>query len=131
MKITKKILKLRERRRQRKQEKEMELYWKNFVKRRENYKCAICHKPVEGRNAAVHHIIPKHACTGQLALLKWDNKNGILLCSHCHHWGPFSAHKNSIFFVEFLKEFHFDMYDYLLQYIQIPKNNIKPMLLIQ
>lgn len=54
--------------------------WDKFIKERAGYKCERCGKPVKGKDAQAHHIIPKWFMP-RLAL---DTTNGICLCAECH-----------------------------------------------
>jgi hypothetical protein len=68
--------------------------WSNAV--RVVGKCEVCSSTTR-LNA--HHILDRkyyHA-------YRFDVNNGICLCPSCHKFGKFSAHKNPIWFVRWLK----------------------------
>lgn len=69
--------------------------WKEGVKSRDKV-CQICGR--DSGHLAAHHIIPR-----EFKESRWDLENGMLLCSMCHRWGKFSAHKNSLWFYDWLK----------------------------
>lgn len=59
--------------------------------------CVVCGKK-EYLNA--HHILPKENYKD----LMYEEINGISLCPSHHKFGKYSAHKNPIWFSEFLKK---------------------------
>ena len=63
-------------------------------------------KTVPGLNA--HHIITRDNNN-----LRWDFRNGVLLCVKHHKYGNPCAHKNPIWFAEWLKQNRPDDYEYL------------------
>jgi len=80
-----------------------------------------------GNNA--HHII------GRVNLvLRWDLRNGCLLCSNCHYLQKYSAHQDPLGFMEWFRKKRPEDYEYLkakknetrtftiLDYIKIYKN---------
>ena len=58
--------------------------------------CQICGAHDKRLNA--HHLVPKN-------FEKWrlDMENGITLCVHCHQFGKFSAHKNPLWFAQWMR----------------------------
>ena len=72
------------------------LQWRANVLNRDDNQCVICGHDKKFLNA--HHLIPKNF--DEFALLI---DNGISLCPGCHTLGKFSAHKNPIWFVEWMK----------------------------
>ncbi len=62
-----------------------------IVRKRDKGICQWCGKSVEGCNSHDSHIIPKSRGNA----LRWDLKNHILLCYHCHinkwHKDPIDA----------------------------------------
>ena len=57
-----------------------EKHWAEMVKRRAGYKCERCGKPVRGRGAHAHHLLPKWFLPSR----EFDINNGICLCTECH-----------------------------------------------
>lgn len=58
----------------------------------------------------LHHIVPR-----ELASLRWDKMNCIPLCPKHHKFGLFSAHKNGLWFIEWLSHNRFGQYIYLIE----------------
>jgi len=104
---------------------------------RDEHECQICEvlgifKKLYGHNCQIHHIIPKTFCKGEYEPLLYDDKNLLLLCWRHHHADPrISPHMNAIAFVEFLKEYKLELFDYALSYTNIPINHIKSLIPIQ
>ena len=46
-----------------------------------------------------HHLVPR-----QFIEYRLEMDNGITLCVHCHNFGKFSAHKNPLWFANWLKQ---------------------------
>ena len=59
-------------------------------------RCAVC-EAVKGLDA--HHILDKRYWKEY----KFEYMNGIALCKRCHKFGKFSAHRNGLWFSEWLK----------------------------
>ena len=55
-----------------------------------------------------HHIIGRVNYN-----LRWDLRNGCLLCVNHHKYGKFAAHENPIWFLNWLKEHRSEDYEYL------------------
>lgn len=55
---------------------ELDTIWSYNVKVRDGFKCQLCGKK-EGLNS--HHIISRIHLS-----IRWDVRNGITLCEHCH-----------------------------------------------
>jgi len=70
--------------------------------------CEVCGTPY-GLNA--HHIIGKVNYN-----LRWDIRNGCLLCITNHKFGKLSAHQNPLWFVDWLKKNRSKDYKYLKDY---------------
>lgn len=71
-------------------------HWSKEVRQRDENKCVICGKD---RYIQAHHILPKRFFR-KFAL---EIDNGISLCPAHHCFGKFSAHMNSVWFSEWLK----------------------------
>ena len=69
--------------------------WSQKVRERDKV-CQVCFNSNKKLNA--HHIIPKNFQEYRHSL-----DNGITLCVHCHNFGKFSAHKNPLWFSNWLK----------------------------
>lgn len=59
-------------------------------------------------NLDAHHILVKE----RYPELRHEVFNGICLCKKHHKWHKHSAHKNSIFFAEFLKKHNIVQYNW-------------------
>lgn len=66
------------------------------IRERDNNQCAMCGKT---GLLHVHHILPKE----RYKELRFDKMNLITLCPSHHRFGKYSAHKNGLFFSEFLR----------------------------
>ena len=64
---------------------------REIVRKRDNMTCQWCGKKVDKSNAHDSHIIPRSRGNA----LRWDLRNHILLCYHCHinrwHKDPMDA----------------------------------------
>ena len=69
--------------------------WREKILRRDDFKCVVCGNGPKYLNA--HHILPSEF--SQFAL---ETNNGLTLCPHCHTLGKFSAHKNPLWFTNWL-----------------------------
>lgn len=85
--------------------------WSLIIRQKNNGKCEMCNKSANNP----HHIIGKsnHA-------VRWDIRNGCLLCSGCHTMNNNSAHKDPQGFMIWLEEHRLGDYIYLL----LEKNEI-------
>jgi len=73
--------------------------WKLAVRIRDG-QCIVCGK-FEGK-LDCHHIIPDRPA--QFYKYRTDVNNGVLLCAHNHSMGCWSAHKNPLWFSDWLKK---------------------------
>ncbi len=69
-------------------------------------KCVICGNK---KMVNIHHIIPK-----EIKEFRWDIENGVPLCPKCHKFGMLSAHKNPLWFMNWLNDVYPDRYCSLL-----------------
>jgi hypothetical protein len=53
-----------------------------------------------------HHILPRQGYPEFM----FDANNGASLCPKHHKFGKYSAHKNPVWFAEFLRKFHLRKY---------------------
>lgn len=58
--------------------------------------CIVCGK--EGKYLNAHHLIPENFSEYEFCI-----SNGVILCPTCHTLGKWSAHKNPIWFADWLK----------------------------
>ena len=70
-------------------------------------RCEICGS-FKAQNP--HHVIGRRNFN-----LRWDIRNGCLLCSNHHTSGKFSAHNDPIWFMKWFKENRGDDYEYLVK----------------
>ncbi len=76
--------------------------WSKQVRDRDKV-CVVCGRE-DYLNA--HHILPKE----NYKELMFEILNGITLCPTHHKFGKYSAHKNPMWFVNFLQEYHIAQY---------------------
>ena len=88
-------------------EREFLKSWREGILERDNHSCQVCGK-VDGK-LDVHHIIPRSNVD-----TRYDRRNGITLCFRHHKVGKLSAHMNSVWFADFLKEWNYNTYCYIL-----------------
>ena len=83
----------------------MDKLWSEII-RQKGY-CEVCGKP-NANNP--HHVIGRvnH-------VLRWDVRNGCLLCAGCHTMNTKSAHQDMIWFVDWFKKARPEDYEYLLK----------------
>ncbi len=79
--------------------------WSEII--RSKGQCEICGS-YKAQNP--HHVIGR-----QNYNLRWDVRNGCLLCSNHHTSGRLSAHNDSIWFMEWFKKNRPDDYKYLVK----------------
>lgn len=70
--------------------------WSIEVRKSFDNKCAVCGSD---KYIQAHHILEKYV----YPQFKLSPDNGIALCARCHKWGKYSAHRNSIWWAEWLK----------------------------
>jgi len=79
--------------------------WSKII--RSKGKCEVC-----GTFKANH---PHHVIGRRNFELRWDIRNGCLLCANHHTAGKFSAHNDSIWFMDWFLRARPDDYEYLLK----------------
>lgn len=99
-KITKKKLKSLARTAKRKQLSD----WSKAVRARDE-KCIVCGR-IDHLNA--HHILPKE----NYKEFMYEVINGATLCPTHHKFGKYSAHKNPVWFAEYLKNYSIVQWDW-------------------
>lgn len=115
--ITKSILKKREKRKLKREFKEKLKLWKFQIRTRDDYECQKCKKILELKKCHVHHIISLQAVKRKYPELLEDINNGILLCGYCHKFASDSPHQGGFEFTQWLKENKIEQYDYLTNII--------------
>jgi len=86
--------------------------WKIFIRNNAGNRCERC------RAIGIlhpHHILPKE----RYPEFKTEIKNGILLCPTHHKYGKFSAHRNPIWFSQWLQKNNFEKYKFALDNIGV------------
>ena len=81
--------------------------WLNRIYEIYNRKCAICGDTVKPN---AHHIVNRDVSPA----LRFDPNNGIALCASCHRFGLLSAHKNGVWFGNWLMEHAPKQYKYIV-----------------
>ena len=69
--------------------------WRAKVLNRDDNKCVVCGK--SGKYLNAHHLVPN-----LFKEYEYTVNNGITLCPHHHTLGRWSAHKNPLWFSNFL-----------------------------
>jgi len=82
--------------------KQCDRLWSEIIRSR--IFCERCGKPANNP----HHIIGRANYN-----LRWNIRNGCLLCAYCHVFGSHSAHNDPLGFMEWLKSNRPDDYEYL------------------
>ena len=77
--------------------------WREKVLSRDNYKCVVCGNGPRYLNA--HHLVPS-----LFKEYQFFENNGVTLCPTCHTLGKFSAHKNPLWFTDWLKKHYPKLY---------------------
>jgi hypothetical protein len=79
--------------------------WSQIIRAKNKGRCEVCGKPANNP----HHIISRKNLT-----LRWDVRNGCLLCSGCHTLKRKSAHADPMWFIsEWLTQNRTSDYNYL------------------
>lgn len=79
--------------------------WSDKIRSKNNGMCEVCKKPANDP----HHIISRKNLS-----VRWDLRNGCLLCSGCHTLNRKSAHLDPMWFVnDFLIKNRMSDYFYL------------------
>jgi len=107
-KISKKILRAREDRAVKRNNKQLK---KNMVEdmfKRDGGVCVFCGKPVHLKHYQTCHIIPE-----QFAETRYDLNNVLLACFYHHRVGKYSMHNHPLWFVSWLEKNRPEQYSYL------------------
>ena len=81
--------------------------WSKLVQTRDGHHCVICLKT---EHTQAHHILDKRYYK-QHSL---DVGIGISLCINHHKWGPFAAHTNALWFINWVQNNRPEQYQYCL-----------------
>ena len=82
--------------------RKLDSLWSEII-RSKKY-CERCGKPANN----AHHVI------GRVNLvLRWDVRNGCLLCSNCHYLQKYSAHQDPLGLMEWFRKTRPEDYKYL------------------
>ena len=86
--------------------------WCENVRARDGFRCQVC-----GRTGVTnaHHIL----CKERYPEFKLDTDNGITLCPGHHRFGRLSAHRNQLWFSEWLKENFRDLWELAIRRIEL------------
>jgi hypothetical protein len=78
--------------------------WSLAVRSQWNNRCAVC----GAGKVDAHHLVPR-----QHEETRYDLRNGIALCSHCHQFDPdLSPHLNAAGWLGWLQRHHWDMWSW-------------------
>ena len=94
--------------------------WSKNVREHDNNKCCICGR-TEHLNA--HHILEKKLFPEYMFCLE----NGVTLCAKHHSFSHLSAHRNPVFFSEWLKHNRPNQFQWVLsKMVEWKRNRIRP-----
>ena len=97
-------------------EKKLDELWSDKIRKRNGGRCEVCQKE------AFH---PHHFFGRSNKAVRWELRNGVLLC-HQHHTGQPSAHHDRAWFTDWFKQNRLEDYAFLL----IEKNKVNKKTLI-
>lgn len=92
--------------------------WSLTIRTRDAHTCAICGRNKQSDSTLrlnAHHILPKKF----FPEYQFETWNGISLCPKCHTFGKFSAHKNGVFFSEWLRHNRPEQYDEVVKRLSL------------
>lgn len=97
--------------------------WSLAIRTRDGHTCALCGRSNDSDSSVrpllrplrlnAHHILPKKFFPD----VQFEMWNGVSLCPKCHTFGKFSAHKNGVFFAEWLKHSRPEQYEEVVRYL--------------
>lgn len=114
-KITKAIIKKRQKRKEKAMLKEAWRITRFYVLNRDNWTCQKCEKDlknVKASNRNIHHVLPR-----QYKTMFFDEQNLITLCASCHHFSKESPHQNALLFSYWFMNKFPNRYNYLINKI--------------
>ena len=89
-----------------KEKRKADKIWSKEV--RKDGKCEICDST---KNLNAHHLLDKR----YYAEYRFEKMNGICLCVRCHKFGKHSAHKNPVWFSEWLRKNKAEQFEWVLK----------------
>jgi len=98
--------------------------WSEQCRSKEDYTCVICgaRRVREGeepddnkivKKVDAHHIVGKEIHN---SFFKFNLTNSACLCPKCHKFGNNSAHRNAVFFINFIQANYPEKFEYLLKH---------------
>lgn len=81
--------------------------WVDKVAEMNNHRCVICGDTVKPNS---HHIVGRETC----GALRFDWRNGISLCARHHKFATESAHRNGVWFANWLRVNRPHQHNYVL-----------------
>lgn len=97
--------------------------WSLAIRTRDSHTCALCGRSTQSDSSLrlnAHHILPKKF----FPEYQFEMWNGVSLCPKCHTFGKFSAHKNGVFFAEWLKHSRPEQYEEVVRYLKNVNSHI-------
>lgn len=97
--------------------------WSLAIRTRDSHTCALCGRSTQSDSTLrlnAHHILPKKFFPD----VQFEMWNGVSLCPKCHTFGKFSAHKNGVFFAEWLKHVRPEQYEEVVRYLNSLNSHI-------
>lgn len=96
--------------------------WSQQCRSKENFTCIICGakqaqdgEEIDGekivKKVDAHHVVGKEVHN---SFLRFHLTNATCLCPKCHKFGNNSAHRNAVFFINFIQTNLPEKYEYLL-----------------
>lgn len=79
--------------------------WSEII--RSQGRCEVC--------GTLKANFPHHVIGRRNFMLRWDIRNGCLLCANHHTAGKFSAHNDPVWFMDWFEHHRKDDYEYLLK----------------
>lgn len=83
----------------RKLEDELDDLWREIIYFQYNFTCEMCGKKMAPEECHAHHIIFRSNYN-----VRWDRKNGSLLCNYNHNEAPNAPHRDNKKYLEWLRE---------------------------
>lgn len=78
--------------------------WSLAIRKEWQDRCAVC----GAGKVEAHHLVPR-----QHEETRYDRRNGIALCAHCHQFDPnLSPHQNAAGWLGWLQNHHWDMWSW-------------------
>lgn len=93
--------------------------WRKILHIKHRNRCELCGVSGERKQLHCHHYIGR-----KNKILKFDPRNGCLLCAEHHKFGKMSAHENVEWFRNWFKDHRPEDLEYLCEMIKIPPRPI-------